>query len=143
MAEVATYLNLPGTTEAAFEFYKSVFGTEYTADGIMRMGDIPPDPDAPPLTDAQKQAVMHVSLPILGGHLLMGTDHPDVTMGDCVQIMLSPDSREEADDLYAKLSAGGTAHQPMDDMFWGDYWGMLTDKFGINWMLDVAGTPPG
>lgn len=139
MALVATYLNLPGTTEAAFEFYKSVFGTEYAGEGVMRMGNIPADPDAPPMSDEQKQVVMHVSLPILAGHLLMGTDAPDAKF-DSVQIMLNPDTREQADDPFGKLSAGGTVLEPMTDMFWGDYWGALTDKFGVNWMVDVEGT---
>ena len=137
MALVATYLNLPGTTEEAFEFYKSVFGTEYAGQGVMRMGDTPADPDAPPMSDEQKRMVIHVSLPILAGHLLMGTDAPDAKIGDNVQIMLNPDTRQEADDLFAKLSEGGTVLSPMADMFWGDYWGALTDKFGINWMVDI------
>jgi PhnB protein len=141
MASVATYLNLPGQTEEAFEFYKSVFGTEYAGQGIMKMGDVPQEQGDPPLSDEQKNAVMHVSLPILGGHLLMGTDVPDVKMGNNVQIMLSPDSREEADELFAKLSAGGTVLSPMADMFWGDYWGALRDKFGIEWMLDIESAP--
>lgn len=143
MALVAIYLNLPGTTEAAFEFYKTVFGTEYAGEGLMRMGDIPADADAPPMSEEQKQSVMHVTLPILGGHLLMGTDAPDAVIGNNVQIMLNPDSREEADDLYAKLSEGGTAVEPMADMFWGDYWGALTDKFGVNWMIDVENQTSG
>ena len=141
MALVATYLNLPGTTEAAFEFYRSVFGTEYAGEGVMRMGDVPTDPDAPPMSDEQTDMVMHVALPILAGHLLMGSDMPDATLGNSVQIMLNPDSREEADDLFVKLSDAGTVIEPMADMFWGDYWGALTDKFGVNWMIDVENTP--
>ena len=139
MAGVATYLNLPGNTEQAFEFYKSVFGTEYSGEGLMRMGDIPPSPEMPEMSDEEKQAVMHVGLPILGDHLLMGTDVPGSTFGDSVQIMLVPDTRAEADDLFAKLSAGGSNLQPMDDMFWGDYYGHFTDKFGVGWMIDVDG----
>ena len=139
MATVATYVNLPGTTEEAFEFYKSVFGTEFAGEGIMRMGDIPPSPEMPEMSDEEKQAVMHVGLPILGGHMLMGTDVPDATGGDDMHIMLNPDSRADADDLFAKLSDGGSNLFPMDDMFWGDYYGHLTDRFGVRWMIDVDG----
>lgn len=140
MAGVCTYVFLPGTTEEAFEFYRSVFGTEYEGGGPMRFSDAP---DSAGMSEEQAQSVMHVGLPILGGHLLMGTDSPDVTMGDNVTIMLNPDTREEADDLFAKLSDGGSNIQPMADMFWGDYWGSFTDRFGIGWQVDVAGEPQG
>lgn len=137
MASVATYLNLPGTIAEAFTFYKDVFGTEFAGDGIMRMGDVPAQPGAPEMPEEQKQLVMHVGLPILGGHLLMGTDEMGVTPPDAMQIVLNPDTREEADELYAKLSDGGEALQPMEDQFWGDYWGMLKDRFGVSWMVTV------
>ena len=137
MAGVATYLNLPGNTEQAFEFYKSVFGTEYTGDGIMRFGDIPGDEQVP---EEQRQAVMHVGLPILGDHLLMGTDVPGAQIGDHMNIMLMPDTKAEADELFGKLSAGGSVIEPLADMFWGDYWGQCSDKFGVVWQIDVDGT---
>ena len=145
MAAVSTYLNFAGRTEEAFEFYKSVFGTEYMGE-LMRMGDMPEQPDMPELSDADKRAVMHVALPILGGHLLMGTDTLEsmgqsVTEGNNVSIMLQPDTKEAADDLFAKLSAGGSAATPMEDVFWGDYFGTCTDRFGIQWMIDVGGEP--
>lgn len=140
MAGVGTYVFLPGTTEGAFEFYRSVFGTEYEGAGLMRFADAP---DNAGMSDEQARVVMHVGLQILGGHLLMGTDSPDVTMGDNVTIMLNPDTREEADDLFAKLSDGGSNVQPMADMFWGDYWGSCVDRFGIGWQVDVAGEPGG
>lgn len=140
MAGVATYVFLPGTTEAAFDFYKSAFGTEYSGNGPMRYADAPEGGGVP---EEQLQSVMHVGIEILGGHMLMGTDSPDVKVGDNVSIMLMPDTREEADELFAKLSEGGSNLQPMDDMFWGDYWGSFTDKFGIGWQIDVAGTPSG
>ncbi len=134
MAAVGTYLFLPGTTEEAFEFYKSAFGTEYAGDGLMRYSDAPDNAGVP---DDRAHMVMHVGLPILGGHMLMGTDSHDHSAGNNVTIMLMPDSREEADDLFAKLSENGSDLQPMDDMFWGDYWGSFTDKFGIGWQIDV------
>jgi len=100
MARVSTYLNFPRTTEAAFLFYKSVFGTEFTAP-IARFRDIPASPDQPPLAEGDKDLVMHVELPILGGHVLMGTDAPEsmgfsVTPGNNVYINLEPDTRAEA-----------------------------------------------
>jgi PhnB protein len=90
-----------------------------------------------------KNLVMHVALPILGGHLLMGSDAPEsfgfkVIQGNNVYISLYPDSRLEADDLFAKLSAGGEEEMAMADMFWGDYFGSLTDKFGIKWMINYS-----
>ncbi len=134
MAAVGTYLFLPGTTEEAFEFYNSAFGTEYAGDGLMWYSDAPDNAGVP---DDRAHMVMHVGLPILGGHMLMGTDSHDHSAGNNVTIMLMPDSREEADDLFAKLSENGSDLQPMDDMFWGDYWGSFTDKFGIGWQIDV------
>lgn len=143
MASVATYLFFPGTCEAAFEHYKTVFGTDYVGNGLMRMGDMPPMPDAPELSEERKQHVMHVALPILAGHMLMGSDDPDGTGMAGASIMLNPDTRDEADRLYAALSDGGSADQPMGEMFWGDYWGALTDKFGVSWQVDVAGEQHG
>ena len=142
MAKVSTYLNFPRTTEEAFNFYKSVFGGEFVG-GINRMGQVPADPSRPPMAEADKNLVMHVALPILGGHMLMGTDAPEsmgfkVNMGNNVYINLEPDSKEEADRLFAALSAGGKAEMPMQDMFWGDYFGSLTDKYGVQWMINYS-----
>ncbi len=146
MAGVATYLNFPGTTEEAFEFYRSVFGGDYLSPP-MRFGDVPDQDDAPPMSDGDRQKIMHVSLPILGGHLLMGTDAVEsmgqsVTAGDNVHIMLNPDTRAEADELFAKLSEGGADLVPMHDMFWGDYYGSCRDRFGTRWMIDLPSDAP-
>lgn len=142
MAGVATYLDFSGQTEEAFEFYKSVFGTEYQGEPA-RYGDSPPSAEMPPLSDEAKNAIMHVGLPILGGHLLMGTDSLEelgssLTMGNNASIMLMPDSKAEADELFAQLSDGGSNIEPMQDMFWGDYYGHCTDRFGVGWMIDVS-----
>ena len=137
---VATYLNLPGNTEEAFEFYKSVFGTEYEGNGIMRYADAPAAEGVP---EDLGPMVMHVGMQILDGHLLMGTDTPDASMGNHMSIMLMPDTREQADELFAKLSDGGSDLQPLQEMFWGDYWGQCTDKFGVAWQFDVFGSPDG
>jgi PhnB protein len=141
MARVSTYLNFPGTTEAAFNFYKKAFGGEFQ--GVyQRFGDLPPAPGQPEMSEAIKRMVLHVELPILGGHVLMGTDAPaelgfQLTHGNNVSINLEPDSREEADKLFLALGEGGVIEQEMQDMFWGDYYGHLIDPFGIRWMINV------
>lgn len=143
MASTSTYLNFAGTTEEAFLFYKSVFGTEFAGQGIMRMGDVPSQDGQPELSDADKNLVMHVTLPILGGHLLMGTDATEsmgfsLNQGNNVYISLGPDSREDADRLFAALSDGGKVEMAMADQFWGDYFGSLVDRFGIHWMINYS-----
>lgn len=142
MARVSTYLNFPRSTEAAFDFYRSVFGTEFSSP-IMRFGDIPAQPGQPPLAEADKNLVMHIELPILAGHVLMGTDAPEsmgfkLTQGNTVTINLEPDTRAETDKLFAALAAGGSADMPLSEQFWGAYFGILVDKFGIRWMFNCA-----
>lgn len=142
MARVSTYLNFPRSTEEAFVFYKSVFGTEFDAP-IARFKDMPPAPDQPPLAEADRNLVMHVALPILGGHVLMGTDAPEsmgftVTAGNSVYINLEPDTRAETERLFNALAAGGTIEMPLQEMFWGGYFGSLVDRFGISWMFNCA-----
>jgi PhnB protein len=144
MAKVSTYLNFPRNTEEVFNFYKSVFGGEFSENGIMRFGDIPASEDMPPIPEEDKNLVMHVELPILGGHSIMGSDAPEsmgfkLNQGNNVHIMLQTDTRGEADSLFSALSAGGAVTQPMQDMFWGDYYGSCTDKYGIPWMFICAG----
>jgi PhnB protein len=143
MSNTSTYLNFSRNTEEAFNFYKTIFGGEFLDGKINRFEDIPKHEGMPPIADTDKKLVMHVALPILGGHLLMGTDAPEsmgfkVTNGNNVYISLHPDSRTEADQLYARLSEGGESEMPMQDMFWGDYYGSLVDKFGIKWMVNYA-----
>ena len=135
------YLNFPGTTEEAFNFYKTVFGGEFFGMGIMRFKDIPPSPENPPMRDADGNMVMHVELRILDSHTLMGTDAPEsmgfkVNFGNNSYINLQPDTRKETKELFDKLSAGGKVSQELQDMFWGDYFGSCTDKFGVQWMFN-------
>lgn len=142
MATVSTYLNFDGNTEAAFEFYKTVFGTEYIG-GIFRMGDMPAQEGMPPVPEHIENLVMNVQLPILAGHRLMGTDTVaewghNLEVGNNVSVVLHPDTREEADALFAALSDGGSVQMPIADQFWGDYYGAFTDKFGIQWMIAVT-----
>lgn len=143
MASVSTYLNFTRNTEEAFNFYKSVFGGEFNGNGIMRMGDMPPSPDTPPISDADKKLVMHVELTILGSHTLMGTDAPEtmgftLNFGNNVFINLQPDTRKETKKLYDALSAGGKRTMELQDMFWGDYFGSCVDKFGVQWMFNCS-----
>lgn len=140
MARVSTYLNFPRSTEEAFLFYRAVFGGNFNGP-ILRFGDIPAAPGQPPMAEADRQLVMHVELPVLGGHVLMGTDAPEsmgftVKPGTQVNINLEPDTREEADRLFNGLSAGGQVETPMQQMFWGAYFGSFTDRFGVRWMVN-------
>lgn len=142
MARVSTYLNFPRSTEAAFLFYKSVFGTEFSGP-VGRWRDMPPDPDRPPVPEADLDLVMHVELPILAGHVLMGTDAPEsagftVTPGNNVYITLEPDTRAETDRLFQGLAEGGQVEMPLQEMFWGGYFGSLADRFGVRWMFNCA-----
>lgn len=142
MAKVTTYLNFPRNTEEAFTFYKSVFGGEFIG-GISRFSSIPQSDKMPPLAEADRNLVMHVALPILGGHELMGTDAPEsmgfrVNMGNNVYINLEPDTRAETLRLFKALSDGGTVGIDLQDMFWGGYYGSCIDKFGVQWMFNCS-----
>jgi PhnB protein len=142
MSRVSTYLNFPRSTEEAFNFYKSVFGGEFTSE-ISRMGDVPQPEGAPAGAEEDKNLVMHVELPILGGHVLMGTDAPEsmgftLNFGNNVYINLEPDTRVETDRLFAALSEGGKVGMPLQEMFWGGYFGSCTDQYGVLWMFNCA-----
>jgi len=142
MARVSTYLNFPRATEEAFLFYRAVFKSEFSRP-IARFKDIPPHPGQPPLADADKNLVMHVELPILGGHVLMGTDSPEsmgftLTRGNNITINLEPDTRAETERLFTALAQGGKVEMPLQDMFWGAYFGLLVDRFGTRWMFNCA-----
>ena len=142
MATVSTYLNFPSNTEEAFNFYRSIFGGEFSGQ-IMRFKDLPPMDGMPPLDESAKDLVMHMELPILGGHLLMGTDAVEsmgftVKPGNNVYINLQPDTRAETKRLFDGLSAGGKVEMELQDMFWGDYYGSCFDKFGIGWMFNCC-----
>jgi PhnB protein len=143
MAKVGTYLNFPRNTEEAFNFYKSVFGGEFGRGGISRFRDIPAAEAMPPLAEEDLNLVMHVELPILGGHLLMGTDAPEsmgfkVIQGNNVYINLEPDTRSETRRIFDALASGGIITQELQDMFWGAYYGSCTDKFGVQWMFNCS-----
>ena len=144
MAQVNPYLIFNGTCEAAFLFYQSVFGGEFPYMGKFK--DMPPsdDENCPPPSAEEAERIMHVSLPI-GDTVLMGSDSTsqsgDVAMGDNVFISINTESRSEADRIFNGLSAGGKVTMPMDNTFWGAYFGMFTDKFGIHWMINFDENP--
>ena len=142
MARVSTYLNFHRNTEEAFMFYKSIFGGDFIG-GINRFKDIPVTEEMPPLPKADKDLVMHVSLEILGGHIISGTDAPEsmgfkLNFGNNVYINLEPDTRKQTETLFNALSRGGTVEQELQEMFWGDYYGSCKDKFGVHWMFNCG-----
>lgn len=135
MKTVNPYLNFPGNAEEAFNFYKSVFGGEFAA--VQRFKDTP---EADRVPAELKEKLMHIALPIGKGNVLMATDALEsmghkVTAGTNFHLSISADSEEEANKLFAGLSAGGIITVPLAKMFWGAYFGMCTDKFGIQWMV--------
>ncbi len=130
------YLNFNGNAEEAFNFYKSIFGGEFAM--VMRFSDIPEKDNIP---EELLDKIMHIALPVGNGNMLMASDSLEALGQKLVQgnnhyFMLGVDSKEEADDLFAKLSVNGTIEMPLQDTFWGDYYGSFTDQFGIQWMID-------
>jgi PhnB protein len=130
MSRVSTYLNFMGTTEEAFELYSSAFGT----------GGMPTSPGAPELSDAEKGQIAHIDLPILAGHMLIGTDvlasmGQELEVGNNVTVLLEPDTRAEADRIYGALSKGATESTGLHQMPWA-YTGTCVDRFGVRWMFN-------
>ena len=139
-ARVTSYLNFNGNTEEAINFYKSVFGGEFTGVGLQRFADVELPAEVPPMSEADKKLILHAELTILGGHVLMATDAPEsmgftLTTGNNMHINVEPESRKETKRLFDALSKDGTVIMPLEDMFFGAYYGQCTDKFGINWMF--------
>ena len=135
MATINPYLTFDGNCEEAFSFYRSVFGGEFAT--LMRMGEV----EGMPVPDSAKNQVMHVALPVGETAILMGSDTmegmgPAFSAGNNFSVAVGPKSKEEADQIYAGLSAGGTQTSPMADAFWGGYFGILVDKFGIQWLIN-------
>jgi PhnB protein len=139
MAAFNIYLNFPGTTEEAFNLYKSVFGGEFAT--IMRFKDTPGCSDMPGMTAEIGQKVMHIALPVGNGNMLMGTDAVEgmgqaLVVGNNVSVSVSPASKDETHKFFDGLAAGGTVLVPLAPAFWGGYFGMLKDKFDIQWMFN-------
>ena len=144
MSRVNVYLNFLGNTEEAFEFYKSVFGGEFAS--VVRFKDMPME--GVDIPEADQDKIMHIGLPIGDGQMLMATDAlaslgQELTAGNNVYISVHPDSKEEADRVFNALSAGGEVEMPIGDQPWGDYYGSLSDKFGIHWMINHSAGLPG
>ncbi|MFA8344352.1 MAG: VOC family protein [Rhodothermaceae bacterium] len=140
MATINTYLTFKGNCEEAFNFYKSVFGGDFAYVG--RFKEMPPNPDCQ-IAEADKEKIMHISLPISKETVLMGSDSTgdytdQVTVGNNFSISINSNSVDEAKKLFTSLSEGGIVKMPMEKTFWGAYFGMFQDKFGINWMVNCA-----
>lgn len=142
MAAINPYLTFNGNCEEAFLFYQSVFGGEIPYMG--RFKDMPTENDNK-LSDTDANKIMHVVLPISKETLLMGSDtskaYGQVTPGTNFSISINTESTEEADKIFNGLSAGGKIIMAMEQTFWGAYFGMFTDKFGINWMVNFDSNP--
>lgn len=136
MAKFNFYLNFKENTEEAFTFYKSVFGGEFAL--VQRFKDTPHAGDVPA---EHQDKIMHIALPLPGGGILMGTDDLGVMgrpfiQGNNISISIDAESEAEADQIFAGLSEGAHITMPLQKTFWGAYFGMLTDRFGIQWMLN-------
>ena len=137
MTKVNVYLLFDGNCEEAFVFYKSAFNTEFSM--VSRFKDIPQQEGRQAFQDQDAGKILHVSLPI-GDSQLMGSDGGSDwskyhKQGNNFSVSVSVEERGEADRLFSILSDGGQVDMPMQDTFWGEYFGMLTDKFGVKWML--------
>jgi PhnB protein len=138
MKSVNPYLNFNGNAEEAFNFYKKVFGGEFQA--VQRLSDMPDTPGMPPMPESERKKIVHISLPIGKSNMLMASDVFEAfgqgkVAGNNVHLSLEAETKEEADKIFNALAAGGEITMPMATQFWGAYYGMLTDKFGILWMM--------
>jgi len=136
MKSINPYLNFPGNTEEAFNFYKKVFGGDF-AGGIFRFQDTP---GSDKMSESDRHKVMHVGLPLGQHNMLMATDALEsmgfnVKFGNNFYISIDAESKAEADKLFKGLSENGKVEMPMADQFWGDYFGSLADRFGVRWMI--------
>jgi PhnB protein len=139
MATVNPYLNFMGNTEEAMNFYKSVFGNEFIF--LQRFKDTPHGANMSP---EDQEKIMHVALRIGTNTVLMATDALEsmgqkLNAGNNFSLTISPDSEEDANKYFNALAEGGTITMPLEKAFWGAYFGMLTDKFGIQWMINYDG----
>lgn len=136
MSTLQPYLTFDGNCEEAFRFYKSVFGGDFSHVG--RFKDMPPEHKC---AEGEEEKIMHISLPVDKDSLLMGSDTPksygqSFVQGNNFSISINAESEAQADKLFKGLSEGGKVMMPMQKTFWGAYFGMFTDKFGIHWMIN-------
>lgn len=144
MTTINTYLTFNGNCEEAFNFYKSVFGGEFAH--ISKFKDMPENPEFP-VAESDREKVMHVSFPI-GNTELLGSDTggewaASFKQGNNFSVSINTDNKDEADRIFDKLSEGGKIIMPMNKTFWDSYFGMFTDKFGIQWMVSFYANPKG
>lgn len=144
MASLNVYLNFDGNCEEAFQFYRSVFGGEFTYVG--RFKDMPPQEGQPPMPAEMMDKIMHISLPVSKETALMGSDTggewaSSFVKGNNFSVSINADSKDEADKIFNGLAKGGKVTMPLAKTFWGDYFGMCEDKFGINWMMSFNENP--
>lgn len=142
MKAVNPYLNFPGTTEQAFRFYQSVFGGEFTA--FVRFGDLG---GGDPTSAQDRDKIMHVSLPLPGGAMLMATDACEsqghkLAVGNNFYLCLDCDDEAEVTKLFTALTAGGKIEMSPQKTFWGAFFGMGTDRFGVQWMFQYCYPQP-
>ena len=138
MPKLNPYLNFDGKAEEAFNFYRTVFGGEFVG-GVHKMANAPGTEN---LSDDEKNKVMHIALRV-GGDLLMASDivpsfGQNLTVGNNNYVSIFPDSREDADRIFKALSEDGNIEMPLEDQFWGDYFGSFQDKFGVYWMINFS-----
>jgi PhnB protein len=141
MKSISPYLNFNGKTEEAFNFYRSVFGGEFTM--LQRFKDIPDMPGAPKVDNKDKNKILHISLSIGRGIVIMGSDALEshgqkVIFGNSAHISIDAESEAEAERLFKGLSSGGKVTMPLQKMFWGAMYASFSDKFGINWMVNFS-----
>lgn len=137
MLSLNIYLTFDGNCLEVFEFYKSVFGGNFESKSKFK--EMPPDPNYP-IADADKEKIMHITLAINKGTMLMGSDisgewDKKIKQGNNFTISINADNKKHADNLFESLSKDGQVIMPMSNTFWGSYFGMLVDQFGIQWMV--------
>jgi len=138
MKAIAIYLNFSGNCEEAFNFYKNAIGGEITM--LSRFNEMPPDPNHPPLPEEYSNKIMHMTLSFGDDCMIMGSDQPEGfgpprQEGNNFSISIDPGSRKDTDKVFNKLAIDGQISMPLQDTFWEAYFGMLTDKFGVSWMV--------
>jgi PhnB protein len=144
MASLNPYLNFDGNCKQVFDFYKSVFGGEFAM--VMKFNEAPKEFQIPGQPASENEKLMHIALPIGSTSVLMGSDRPASMgpgkQGDSYSVSITAESQAEADKLFAGLSAGGTVTMPIGNTFWGAYFGMCMDKFGVSWMVNFHPKAP-
>ncbi|MGC8803185.1 MAG: VOC family protein [Bacteroidales bacterium] len=140
MRAIISYLNFDGQAEEAMRFYQKVFEGKFLGQGIMYMGDVP---GMEKLSEEERKRVMHAWLTFGNGCMLMASDilpsmGHKLVKGNNHYLLLSPDSKEEADRVFQALAEGGKIQTPMQVQFWGDYYGEVMDKFGVRWMINYS-----